>query len=69
MYALRVAESILANGESSRLNSLVYTKQVASEAGAQLDLREDVSLFVVYTILAGGKSPADGEAALAAEIA
>ena len=70
VYALRVAESILANGESSRLyNSLVYTKQVASEAGAQLDLREDVSLFVVYTILAGGKSPADGEAALAAEIA
>lgn len=70
VFALRVAESILANGESSRLyNSLVYTKQVASEAGAQLDLREDVSLFVVYTILAGGKSPADGEAALAAEIA
>ncbi|MBK6424829.1 MAG: insulinase family protein [Blastocatellia bacterium] len=70
VYALQVAESILANGESSRLyNSLVYTKQVASEAGAQLDLREDVSLFVVYTILAGGKSPADGEAALAAEIA
>lgn len=69
MYALRVAESILSNGESSRLyNSLVYTKQVASEAGTQLDLREDASLFVVYAILAGGKNPADGEAALAAEL-
>lgn len=69
MYALRIAESILSGGESSRLyNSLVYTKQVASEAGTQLDPREDASLFVTYVILAGGKNPADGEAALAAEI-
>ncbi len=69
MYALRVAESILSNGESSRLyNSLVYTKQVASEASAQVDLREDASLFILFAILAGGKTTAEGEEALLAEI-
>jgi len=67
--ALRVAESILGNGESSRLyQSLVYTQQVAAEAFASANLRQDPGIFVLGAILAGGKKPAEGEAALLAEL-
>jgi zinc protease len=67
--ALRVAESILSNGESSRLyQSLVYTQQVAAEAFGSASLRQDVGLFVLGAILAGGKQPAEGERALLAEL-
>ena len=67
--ALRVAESILSNGESSRLyQSLVYTQQVAAEAFGSANLRQDTGLFVLGAILAGGKQPAEGERALLAEL-
>src|SRR5207237_4731331 len=65
---LRVAESILSNGESSRLyQSLVYSQQLAQEALANADLREDPGIFVVGAILASEKKPADAERALRAE--
>jgi zinc protease len=67
--ALRVAESILSEGESSRLyQSLVYTQQVAAEAFGQASLRQDQGIFVLGAILAGGKQPAEGERALLAEL-
>jgi zinc protease len=67
--ALRVAEVILSGGESSRLyRSLVYEQQLAQEASAQADLREDASLFDFFAILASDKKPEDAERALAAEI-
>jgi zinc protease len=67
--ALRVAESILSNGESSRLyQSLVYTQQVAQEAFASASLREDPGYFALGAILASGKTPAEGERALLAEL-
>src|SRR5215218_2798500 len=66
---LRVAESILSGGESSRLyQSLVYTQQVAAEAFASANLRQDPGLFVLGAILAGEKKPADAERALLAEL-
>jgi zinc protease len=66
---LRVAESILGNGESSRLyQSLVYSQQLAAEAFASADLREDPGIFVFGAILAGDKKPADAERALLAEL-
>ncbi|HEV7893120.1 MAG TPA: pitrilysin family protein [Pyrinomonadaceae bacterium] len=66
---LRVAESILGNGESSRLyQSLVYTQQVAAEAFASADLRQDQGLIVLGAILAGEKKPADAERSLLAEL-
>ena len=68
-YALRVAESILSGGESSRLyQSLVYRQQIAQEAFAQADLREDPGLFVIGAILASEKQPADAEKALLSEL-
>jgi zinc protease len=67
--ALTVAEAILGHGESSRLyQSLVYAKQVAAEASANADLREDAGLFAFIAVVAGEKKPADVEAALDAEI-
>lgn len=66
---LRVAATILAQGESSRLyRSLVYEQQVAQSADVTPDLREDVSLFSFNVILASGKKPEEGERALLAEI-
>ena len=67
--ALRVADSILSAGESSRLyNSLVYTQQLAAEVDATAEMREDASLFVVIAILSEGKKPEDVEKSLLAEI-
>jgi zinc protease len=67
--ALRVAESILTGGESSRLyQSLVYQQQVAQEAFASADLREHNGLFVFGAILASGKQPAEAERSLLAEL-
>jgi zinc protease len=68
-YALRVAESILSSGESSRLyQSLVYQQQIAQEAFAQADLREDLGLFVIGAILASEKKPEEAERSLLAEL-
>ena len=66
---LRVAESILSNGESSRLyQSLVYSQQIAQEAFASADLRQDPGIFVLGAILASDKKPADAERSLLAEL-
>jgi zinc protease len=68
-YALKVAESILSSGESSRLyQSLVYQQQIAQEAFAQADLREDLGLFVLGAILASEKKPEEVERSLLAEL-
>src|ERR1044071_2196672 len=68
-YALRVAESILSGGESSRLyQALVYNQQVAQEAFGSADLREDPGLFVLGAILAGDKKPEEAERSLLAEL-
>lgn len=66
---LRVANAILSSGESSRLyHSLVYTQQLAAEAEANADSREDASLFVLLAILSEGKKPEDAEKSLLAEV-
>ena len=67
--ALEVADAILSSGESSRLyHSLVYTQQLAAEADANSETREDVSLFVLFAILSEGKKTEDVEKSLLAEI-
>ena len=67
--ALRVVDAILSSGESSRLyHSLVYTQQLAAEADANAETREDASLFVLLAVLSEGKKPEDAEKSLLAEI-
>ncbi len=66
---LRVAATILAEGESSRLyRALVYEQQVAQSADAITDLREDAGVVFFHIILSTGKNAEDGERALLAEI-
>src|SRR5207247_2208581 len=66
---LRVAATILAQGESSRLyRSLIYEQQVAQSADATPDLREDAGVFYFNVVLASGKKPEEGERALLTEI-
>lgn len=68
-YALRIADTILSGGTSSRLyQSLVYQQQIAAEANSGADLREDAGLFTFRVTLASDKKPEDAERSLLAEI-
>ncbi|MGA9996826.1 MAG: pitrilysin family protein, partial [Pyrinomonadaceae bacterium] len=66
-YALRIADTILSGGTSSRLyQSLVYQQQIAAEANSGADLREDAGLFTFRVTLASDKKPEDAERSLLA---
>lgn len=68
--ALTVLDGILSGGENSRFyRNLVYRDQLAAQASTFLDTRQSTGAYAVYSILAGGKSATDGEAALRREIA
>ena len=67
--ALRVANTILTAGESSRLyNALVYTQQIAAEVFSDENALEDTGLFLMGTILSEGKKVEDAEKSMLAEI-
>jgi len=67
--ALRVADTILSAGESSRLyNALVYNQQLAAEINSSAESREDASLFVLMAVLSEGKKAEDAEKSLLAEV-
>ncbi|MBX9795452.1 pitrilysin family protein [Sphingomonas sp.] len=67
---LAVLNAIMSEGESSRLyESLVYRDQLAVNAGTFMSSRQSTGALAVYAILAGGKTAAQGEAALKREIA
>ncbi|MGW8189487.1 M16 family metallopeptidase [Sphingomonas hankookensis] len=68
--ALKVLDAILSGGDNSRLHqSLVYRDQIAQDVGVQLDAKQGPGTLSLYAILAGGKSVAEGEAALKREVA
>src|SRR5438552_11168062 len=63
--ALRMASVILSQGRSSRLyQSLVYQQQLAINANAGADLREDAGMFTFTSFALKEKKPEDVEAAL-----
>jgi len=67
--ALEMAAAILSRGRSSRLyQSLVYQQQIAINANANADLREDAGLFDLIAFVVNGKKPEDVETSLLAEI-
>ena len=67
--ALSLADTILSGGESSRLyESLVYQQQIVTRVAFDADLRQDLGLLSFRAILASGKSVADAEKALEAQI-
>jgi len=68
--ALRVAASLLADGDSSRMNdALVVHRQLAQKVGITADLNADAGLVVAYAIAASGKSLPEIDQAIQAEIA
>ena len=68
--ALTLLDALLSNGDASRLyQALVYRGQMAQQVFSSADLRQQPGLFYVGAILADGKTPQMGEAALLAEIA
>lgn len=68
--ALDVMNAILSAGNSSRLyQSLVYKDQLALSVGAFFETKQGTGAVALYAIMANGKSAADGEKALRAEIA
>jgi len=67
--AVQLLEAILGNGDSSRLyQSLVYRQQLAQDVSVLASLRESTGLFRVVVTLASGKTTAEGEKALRAEV-
>jgi zinc protease len=67
--ALRIAESILSNGESSRLyQSLVYKQNIAQEATFGLDNRVEGGTLELTAIASQNGTPEKLEAALLAEL-
>jgi zinc protease len=67
--ALRVAEKILSEGESSRLyQSLVYKQQIAQEASFGLENHVDNGLLYFLAIASEGKTSEQLETALLAEL-
>jgi zinc protease len=67
--ALEVLDSVLTAGKSSRLyQALVYRQQIAQSVFSEPDLRQQAGVFTIGAILADGKAPEAGVAALEAEI-
>lgn len=67
--ALVMADTLLSQGRSSRLyQSLIYQQQIARQASADADLKEDAGLFTLTAIVAAGKKVEDAEKSLLAEV-
>lgn len=67
---LQVLERVLAGGANSRLHqALVYRQELASSVSVGLDAMEEDGSFSAIATLAQGKTIADAEAALNAELA
>ncbi len=67
--ALRIAETILSGGESSRLyQELVYKQKIAQEASFNADIRVDKGLLYFLAIASEGKTPAELEKSMLAEL-
>ena len=67
--ALALAEEIFSGGDSSRLyEAMVYREQVAQNVSCDSDLREDLGLLIFRAVLASGKSIAEAEKSLRAQV-
>lgn len=66
--ALRIAETILASGESSRLYQSMARTGIAQEASFYTDIRVDKGLLVFYAIASEGKTAEDLEKGILTEL-
>jgi predicted Zn-dependent peptidase len=69
IWALDVVSNVLSGGESSRLHqALVYDQQIALSASASFQTTLEPGLFEFYVEMKPGKTAAEGEKALQAEL-
>jgi zinc protease len=69
LYALDVLDTILSNGESSRLyQQLVYKDRLAQQVGSGVSENKQGSLFYLYGLPMPGKQPAELEKAMYAQV-
>jgi zinc protease len=67
--ALDVLDGILSTGESSRLyRSLVYDTQLAAATSSSATFNQQAGYLSAYAIMAGGRTPEEGIAAIASEV-
>jgi len=66
---LFLAATILSEGESSRLQEKLVRGEIAQEVFADADLREDLGLFGVVSIMGSEHQPAEAEKIVRAELA
>jgi len=66
---LSMVTTLLSEGESSRLREKLVRGDVAQEVFAQGDLREDLGLFAIISIMASGHTPAEAEKLIRNELA
>jgi zinc protease len=68
-YPLHIASKILSDGQSARITrELVYNKRLALTAFGQGNITEDPNLFFAVAIVQPGRTVADAEKALIAEL-
>jgi zinc protease len=64
-----VLSQILSQGQSSRLyRTLVYQQQLATSINTNADLRVDPGLFTIISMVQAGKTPAEVEEAIYAQL-
>jgi len=66
---LSMASTILSEGESSRLHEKLVRGEIAQEAFANADLREDLGMFAIAVIMASGHKTAEAEKIVRDELA
>ncbi|MCW3797909.1 insulinase family protein [Sphingomonas sp. BN140010] len=66
---LEVLQTILASGDSSRLDEALIRTRLATDADIYAEEKQSTGLFAPYAILAGGKTVAEVEAVLRRELA
>ena len=68
--ALRVLDAVLTTGKSSRLYAhMIYKTQVAQSVFSNADDNQQPGLFYVGAVMSEGHTPAQGEAAILADLA
>jgi zinc protease len=66
---LSMAATLLSDGESSRLQEKLVRGEISQEVFANADLREDLGLFSIVSIMGSEHQPAEAEKLIRAELA
>jgi zinc protease len=64
-----VAATLLAEGNSSRLQEKLVRGEIAQDVYVDADQRHNIGLFVAFAVMASERSPSEAEAIIRSEIA